>query len=228
MAKSWLRGSFAVSGSICAALLFWPQVASAQPFPCSGGPNEQMVGTTMQGPVTVPLCVSTPKPRASAASEGEGQDDPYYVPGYIEGPRPEPPKGWRPLYAGFAEFVSMQDENGDNQQYDYVLTINHPTPQSAKEAAERECMAKAFFPDTSGACQVYLYDKPYMIVWQDWTDPGPGPYKILGVTNMEDGFGDVMVRGKEGETLLCKKQDAPDFLNPCNKLIVLLENGIWP
>ena len=223
-----LRSLWTIAGSaaFAAMALIWPQAATAQTFQCSGGPNERMVGTTMQGPVTVPLCVSTAPPREQRQAGNAGEDDPTYVPGYIEGPRPQPPKGWRPLIAGFATFVSHQDENGDNPQYDYVLTVNHPTPESAKAAAEAECMAKAVFPDPSGACQVYLYDNPYMIVWQDWSNPGP--YKILVVTNMQDGFGDVPLRGKSGEALLCKKADAPRFANPCNTLVVLLENGVWP
>ncbi|NJS13850.1 MAG: hypothetical protein HC788_03545, partial [Sphingopyxis sp.] len=50
----------------CLAMM--PQQIRAQTtFPCSGGPNEQQVGTTMQGSVTVPLCVARQVGNAPAA-----------------------------------------------------------------------------------------------------------------------------------------------------------------
>ncbi len=220
-----------IAAALVVGLMLWPSgPASAQgTFQCSGGPNEQQVGVTMQGPVTVPLCVSRPAPR-SASAEGSSQSgaggfDPLGGV-YLEGRLPEPPRGWRPTYGGFMNFVVSQDENGDNPVHDMVLTVGHATPQEAAAAATRLCMERALFPDPHASCHPQTIDHPYFVVLQ--RDTEDGRYQMSQFAGDPRRWTDHFVRRDSGRVETCPEFDAPTYPRPCFRLVVFDRNGIWP
>ncbi|WP_156320429.1 hypothetical protein [Brevundimonas sp. AAP58] len=219
-----------LASAVVVAMMLWPAgPASAQgTFQCSGGPNEQQVGVTMQGPVTVPICVSRPAPRSGSAEGGsdggEGGFDPLGGV-YIGGRLPEPPRGWRPTYGGFMSFVVSQEENGDNPVHDMVLTLGHATPQEAAAAATTLCMERALFPEPSASCHPQIIDRPYFVVLQ--RDTEDGRYQMLQF-NDPQGWTDHFVRRDSGRVEACSEHDAPTYPRPCFRLVVFDRNGIWP
>lgn len=215
---------------VVVAAMLWPSgpAAAQGTFQCSGGPNEQQVGLTMQGPVTVPLCVSRPAPRSSSGERGSedgatGNDPLGGI--YIEGPLPELPRGWRPTYGGFMSFVVSQEENGDNPVYDMVLTLGHASPQEAAAAATRLCMERALFPIPSASCHPQIIDRPYFVVLH--RDTEDGRYQMLQF-NEPRSTTDHIVRRASGRVEVCSEYDAPTYPRPCFRLVVFDRNGIWP
>lgn len=220
-----------LASAVVVAMMLWPSgPASAQgTFQCSGGPNEQQVGMTMQGPVTVPLCVSRPAPRSRSgegtSEGGTGGSDPLGGV-YLDGPLPELPRGWRPTYGGFMSFVASQDENGDNPVHDMVLTMGYASPQEAAAAATRLCMERALFPDPSASCHPQIIDHPYFVVLQ--RDTEDGRYQMSQFAGDPRRWTDHFVRRDSGRVEACSEYDAPTYPRPCFRLVVFDRNGIWP
>lgn len=217
--------------SIIFALTLAPTSAAAQGvFPCTWGPGHVQVGQTMQGTVTVPLCVQRPaEPAArrdsgSRVSDGDSGYDPLGGV-YIPGPLPEPPRGWRPLYGAFIGFVSSQDEYGDNKVHDYILTLNHATRTEAEDAAIALCMERAVFPDPTGACYPFVIDRPYVVVVHHAAEDGR--YSMTQSTTWQ-GTPENWVRRPSGEMDICSFVHAPEFTRPCNRLERFERNGLWP
>lgn len=214
--------------SLAAAMLCSDPASAQSTFQCSGGPNEQQVGVTMQGPVTVPLCVSRPAASVTSGAGGAGSDDPNddALGGvYIEGPFYEPPRGWRPTYGGFMSFVVSQDENGGNEVYDMVLTLDHASPAEAAAAATALCVQKALFPEPSSACYPEVLNRAYYLVLQ--RDTEDGRFELLQFDDPR-GFGNDLVRRSNGRREVCPRGDAPHYPRPCFRLVAYERNGIWP
>jgi len=211
------------------AAMVWGEKALAQTmFQCSGGSNEQQVAVTMQGPVTVPLCVSRPAASSQGGARGARDvdpDDDALGGVYIEGPRYGPPRGWRATYGGFMSFVVSQDENGGNEVYDMVLTLGHATPAEAAAAATALCVEKALFPEPSSSCHPQILDRAYYLILQ--RDTEDGRFELLQFDDPR-GFGSDIVRRSADRREVCSRADAPNYPRPCFRLVAYDRNGIWP
>lgn len=203
--------------------------AAQTTFQCSGGPDEEQVGLTMQGPVTVPLCVRRPASGRVDASrhsaEGGAQPVDPLSGIYVEGPRHGPPRGWRPTYGAFMSFVVSQDETGGNEVYDMVLTLDHATPAEAASAATALCVRRALFPEPSSACHPEIIDRPYFAVVQ--RDVEDGRFELVQFNDRRS-WSDHTVNRPSGRVEVCAEADAPDYPRPCSRLVVFDRNGIWP
>lgn len=208
-----------------------PASAQYAPFPCTWAPGERQVGQTMQGPVVVPLCVND-GPTQSTKSQGDtnDEDDDHYVPGYIPGPRPEPPKGWRPLYGAFVEWVVTQDENGDNPVYSYAYILNQETPEMARQKVVEACMKDALFPEPGSDCFPQMFNRPYVVVIQyphhpSYSERERGMYKAFEMTT-DEGFLETIFEREPGKREYCP--NGPNHHQPCAKVIAMELNGVWP
>lgn len=214
--------------SLAAAMVCSEPASAQSTFQCSGATNEQQVGVTMQGPVTVPLCVSRPAGSVAGGAQEAGSDEPDddALRGiYIEGPRYGPPRDWRPTYGAFMSFVVSQDENGGNEVHDIVLTLGHSSPAEAVAAATALCVQKALFPDPSSSCHPQLLDRAYYLILQ--RDTEDGRFELLQFDDPR-GFGSDLVRRSNGRREVCPRGDAPDYPRPCFRLVLYERNGIWP
>ena len=185
----------------------------------------------MQGPVVVPLCIyEAPEPAPHSSRSDHNGSDENHVPGYIPGPRPEPPKGWRPLYGAFAEWVVSQDESGDNRVYDYAYIVNQQTPEIARQKVIEACMKTALFPDPSSTCFPQLFDHPVVVVVQYPHHPSYSPhergmYKAIQAVNERAISGEFIER-EPGKWEYCP--NGSSHSQPCALLIGFERNGIWP
>jgi hypothetical protein len=228
-----LRRVLFALATIAFAAVGWASAkpASAQsPYPCSNSPYERQVGQTTSGGVVVPLCVALPQPdpddrSASGGNASAGPDRSALGGIYIEGPRYGPPRGWRPTYGGFMSFVVSQDENGDNEVYDMVLTLGHATPEEAAAAATALCVEKALFPEPHSSCHPQILDHAYYLIVQ--RDTEDGQFQALQFDDPR-GFGSDIVRRSADRREVCSRADAPDYPRPCFRLVAYDRNGIWP
>ena len=145
--------------------------ASAQTtFQCSGGPNEEQVGVTMQGPVTVPLCVS--RPAASGASDPRGarSDRARYYTG--DGTVSLPP-GWRQSYGLFRNVAIGTDPETGGAVYDYIISVGHPSPEHARDGLRAECLARddVLWPETDCTGDGTFIQMPFVTVVHYPDDP---------------------------------------------------------
>lgn len=208
-----------------------PAQAQYAPFPCTWTPGERQIGQTMQGPVVVPLCIYEAPPQSSSRkpdSNDEGDD--HYVPGYIPGPRPEPPKGWRPLYGAFVDWVVRQDEDREDIVYGYAYILNQQTPELARQKVVDVCMKEALFPDPTSDCYPQLFDHPYVVVIQYPHHPSYSPgergmFKAFEATN-DNAISGEFVEREPGKWEYCA--NGRNHPQPCAILIGFERNGIWP
>lgn len=229
----WPRRLLFASVAIAFAAVSWAPAspASAQsPYPCSNSPYERQVGQTTSGGVVVPLCVALPPPdpdeqSASGGNGSTGPDRSALGGIYIEGPRYGPPRGWRPTYGGFMSFVVSQDENGDDEVYDMVLTLGHATPEEAAAAATALCVEKALFPEPHSSCHPQILDHAYYLIVQ--RDTEDGQFQALQFDDPR-GFGNDIVRRSADRREVCSRGDAPNYPRPCFRLVAYDRNGIWP
>lgn len=226
---------FGAASALGLGTLVWSTPGqAAAPFPCTWGPGERQIGQTMQGPVVVPLCIYEAPPEEKRQDNGSDnpEDDPYYVPGYIPGPRPEPPKGWQPLYGAYVVYVTRHDENGNNAAYGYAYVLNQHTPQEARDKVVAHCLEYAMFPDAeSGDCVPQMVDHPYFVMIQ-YPDLPPysqnerGLYKAFEAVS-ERGISGKFVEREPGKWEYCTPSDISEN-RPCAILIGFERNGIWP
>lgn len=145
--------------------------ASAQTtFQCSGGPNEEQVGVTMQGPVTVPLCVSRAAASRADVPRGERSDRARYYTG--DGMVSLPP-GWRQSYGLFRNVAIGTHPETGGVVYDYIISMGHPSPEHARDGLRAECLARSDLlrPETDCTGDGTLIRLPFVSVVYYPDDP---------------------------------------------------------
>lgn len=164
--------SFALLAVVALGLFAWaPTPASAQAVrPCGGG-HEQQVGQTTSNGVVVPLCVALPAPPPDAGSAGRragSRADHHTGDGTVT-----LPAGWRPAYGLFRSVEVGTDPATGRPVHDYILSVGHETPDRAREALRRECLARAdvSWPETDCTGEGTLIQAPFVTVVHYPDDP---------------------------------------------------------